>query len=231
MNLWLLLTTASLLNFPQLAAPQDNGIPEVMPFSFSRNAVMGKKTSVTCALSSGRGPFRFSWLHDGKPLDNRGRGTSVKRVTDDISVMTIESVTAGDLGNYTCVVHNGAGTGNHTAALYVEDAPQIQPFSFPPNVRLGMRTSVACMASSGEAPFEFSWKQDGEPVRGGSAKYVRIVSDNIATLTIERVGAGDMGNYTCAVTNAAGSDSYVAELFAEGEEAKASRISGTYAKR
>ncbi|KAL3217072.1 hypothetical protein MRX96_051059, partial [Rhipicephalus microplus] len=80
---------------------------------------MGRKSSVTCAVSSGQGPFRFSWLHDGKPLDSRGRAT-VKVVTDDISVMTIDSVTAEDLGNYTCVVSNPAGTGSHTTALHVE---------------------------------------------------------------------------------------------------------------
>ncbi|KAH8029784.1 hypothetical protein HPB51_004789 [Rhipicephalus microplus] len=96
-----------------------------MPFSFSRNAVMGRKSSVTCAVSSGQGPFRFSWLHDGKPLDSRGRAT-VKVVTDDISVMTIDSVTAEDLGNYTCVVSNPAGTGIHTAALHVEGKPPLE---------------------------------------------------------------------------------------------------------
>ncbi|XP_077544848.1 cell adhesion molecule Dscam2-like [Haemaphysalis longicornis] len=197
------------------------GEPEVMPFAFSKmgkgmGKMMEKRSSVTCVVSSGQAPFHFTWFRDGMTLGSDKR-TAIKTATDNILVMTIERLEAEDLGNYTCVVSNDFGTGSHTAALSVENSPQIQPFSFPPNLHLGLKASVACMAYSGTGPFEFLWKHDGKVVDGSATtKYVKIIADNIATLTIERVQTVDIGNYTCTVNSAAGKDSYTAELTTEG---------------
>ncbi|XP_040066623.1 Down syndrome cell adhesion molecule-like protein Dscam2 [Ixodes scapularis] len=96
--------------------------------------------------------------------------------------------------------------------------PEVQPFSFSKNIALGQKAVVNCGAVSGDGPFEFRWVQDGKELRSTASKYVKTASETIATLVIERVGAEDVGNYTCSVSNAVGQDSFTAALAVKGIE-------------
>ncbi|XP_075730630.1 neural cell adhesion molecule 1-like [Rhipicephalus microplus] len=99
------------------------------------------------------------------------------------------------------------------------DQPHVQPFSFPQNVNLGEEASVACVVTRGSKPLSIVWTQDGRPVSNGDRKFAKTVLDNFVTLTIRRVTAEDVGNYTCTVTNDFGTDSAAATLLVEGEKA------------
>ncbi|KAG0444842.1 hypothetical protein HPB47_013323 [Ixodes persulcatus] len=190
--------------------------PIIMPYSFPKNVLLGQKTVVTCVAQSGTGPLEFVWKHNGRMMVDKS-SRYVKMLTESISTMTIERLATEDLGNYSCTVSNGAGSDSFTAPLVVEDKPQIQPFSFPPNVNLGEKASVTCSATRGDGPFRFTWTQDGRPIVNTASKYARTVVDDIATMTIEKVSAEDVGNYTCTVSNGAGRDSASASLMVEGE--------------
>ncbi|KAG0439399.1 hypothetical protein HPB47_016663, partial [Ixodes persulcatus] len=192
------------------------GRPDILPFSFSKNSAIGRKSTVTCVVSDGLGPFRFLWTKDGKAIENSA-GKQVQILTESIAAMTIESVAADDLGNYTCTVYNDAGSSSYSATLAAEGRPEIMPFSFSKNTALGQKSTVSCVVSLGEGPFHFLWTQDGQAIRGTPRKHVKIVSENVAILTIEGIAAEDLGNYTCTVSNAAGSGSYSAELVVEGK--------------
>ncbi|XP_049514068.1 Down syndrome cell adhesion molecule-like protein 1 homolog [Dermacentor silvarum] len=96
------------------------------------------------------------------------------------------------------------------------DEPRIQPLAFPPSVSLGQEVSVTCVAALGKKPFRFAWKQDGEVLENTKRKHSRAVVDNVVMMTIERVTAEDVGNYTCTVNNGFGSDSTTAALIVEG---------------
>ncbi|KAG0436162.1 hypothetical protein HPB47_018104, partial [Ixodes persulcatus] len=188
--------------------------PIIMPYSFPKNVLLGQKTIVTCVAQSGSGPLKFVWKHNGQVMTNKA-SRYAKTVTESVSTMTIERVAAEDLGNYSCTVSNGAGSDSFTAPLVVEDKPQIQPFSFPPNVNLGEKASVTCVAARGSGPFQFTWTQDGRPITNTASKYARTVVDDIATMTIEKVSVEDVGNYTCTVSNGAGRDGASASLMVE----------------
>lgn len=97
------------------------------------------------------------------------------------------------------------------------DKPQIQPFSFPKNVALGEKTSVTCVVANGAGNLEFTWTQDGRSVENTASKHVKAITENIAAITIDRVTANDVGNYTCTVSNDAGVDSYSAALSVQGK--------------
>ncbi|EEC17788.1 cell adhesion molecule, putative [Ixodes scapularis] len=188
--------------------------PVIMPYSFPKNVLLGQKTVVTCVAQSGTGPLEFVWKHNGRAMVDKS-SRYVKMLTESISTMTIERLATEHLGNYSCTVSNGAGSDSFTAPLVVEDKPQIQPFSFPPNVNLGEKASVTCSATRGDGPFRFTWTQDGRPIVNTASKYARTVVDDIATMTIEKVSAEDVGNYTCTVSNGAGRDSASASLMVE----------------
>lgn len=93
--------------------------PRIQPLAFPSNVNLGERVTVTCVAAVGRKPFDFVWMHDGKTLANSKRKYS-RVVVDNIVTMTIEQVTAQDVGNYTCAVRNDFGSDIATAALIVE---------------------------------------------------------------------------------------------------------------
>ncbi|KAM7294611.1 hypothetical protein ISCGN_024117 [Ixodes scapularis] len=190
------------------------GKPDIMPFSFSKNSVLGQTSTLSCVASSGQGPFRFLWTHDGKAIEDTPR-KHVRTVSDNVALMTIERITAEDSGNYTCIVSNAVGSGSYSAALAVEEKPEIMPFTFSKNVLLGQKTMVTCAVTTGSTPLEFLWSHNGRAVDNTASKYAASVTSNIATMTIQKVSAEDTGNYTCTVSNDVGSDSYTSALLVE----------------
>lgn len=94
-----------------------------MPFSFHKNSVLGQKTTVTCVVSSGAGPFQFVWTHGGKPIASTPK-RHVKTVLENVAALTIEAISAEDLGNYTCTVSNAAGSASYSAVLFVQGKGQ-----------------------------------------------------------------------------------------------------------
>ncbi|EEC18936.1 conserved hypothetical protein, partial [Ixodes scapularis] len=92
-------------------------LPRLQPFSFPRHEQMPKKVIVHCAVLEGSEPFAFSWLKDGNILAN-SRRLQVK-VSEAMSLLTIVDLNAEDIGNYTCVVTNAAGSDSFTSQLLV----------------------------------------------------------------------------------------------------------------
>ncbi|KAH6921920.1 hypothetical protein HPB50_006465 [Hyalomma asiaticum] len=187
--------------------------PIIMPYSFPKNVALGQKTIVTCVAQSGTPPLDFQWRHNGRAVpDSASR--YAKKLSERVSTMSIERLSAEDLGNYTCIVSNSVGSDTFTAPLVVEgtpvttpDQPHVQSFSFPQNVNLGEEASVTCVVTRGSRPLHIVWTQDGRVVSNSERKFATAVLDNIVTLTIRGVSAQDVGNYTCTATNDFGTDS------------------------
>ncbi|XP_049514067.1 titin-like [Dermacentor silvarum] len=178
------------------------------------NAVLGQKATVTCVVSRGAGPFRFAWTHDSNRIDNSPR-RHVKVLTENVAALTVEAATAEDVGNYTCTVSNAAGSASYTAALRVEAPPMIMPISLANNIALGEKILLTCAVTRGTAPFEIRWTHEGRPVTNTKNKYAAPLTGSIATLTIEKVTAEDVGNYTCSASNDVGRDTVTATLMVE----------------
>ncbi|KAH7975126.1 hypothetical protein HPB49_024198 [Dermacentor silvarum] len=186
--------------------------PKIQPFIFPTSKAMPKKVVVHCVVIEGSEPFKFSWLRDGAKLPSAGSSVQVKQVSEAVSSLTISKAGAEDIGNYTCVATNAAGSDSATSQLLVTDIPKLVPFSFPKEQQIGAAVAVTCIASRGTQPLLLTWLKNGLPInpRGNAAP--KMLSASISALTIDRVDADDVANYTCRATNAAGSDSHTAEL-------------------
>ncbi|KAH9364301.1 hypothetical protein HPB48_008461 [Haemaphysalis longicornis] len=192
--------------------------PQIQPFSFPRNLRLGLKTSVACMAYSGTGPFEFLWKHDGKVVDDSAATKYVKIIAENIATLTIERVQTVDIGNYTCIVNSAAGKDSYTAELTTEgtvDTPVIMPYSFPKNVALGQKTIVTCVAQSGASPLDFQWWHNGRAIVDTSSRYSKKLAERVSTMSIEKLSAEDLGNYTCVVSNSAGQDTFTAPLLVE----------------
>lgn len=109
----LILSTSSVL------AGSQSGKPDIMPFSFSKNAALGQKAMLTCAVTSDSESLEIQWSHNGRRVENTASKYATF-VTANIATLTIETVSADDMGNYTCTASTRLGRDSYTAALVVE---------------------------------------------------------------------------------------------------------------
>lgn len=99
--------------------------------------------------------------------------------------------------------------------------PKISPFQFARDVNFGDRTSVQCVAGTGDLPLTFSWMKDNIPIivsssgvghqfDGDSLKpgdglnnsiTIRRNDEFTSALSITRVTRSHDGNYSCVVEN------------------------------
>ena len=94
----------------------------------------------------------------------------------------------------------------------VTDVPVVQPFSFVKNLKVGMKTSVPCVASGAE-PFQFKWTKNGLPI---SSSHIEVTtSDTDSNLRFKPIKNEDEGEYACLVKNPVGSASHSAILSIE----------------
>nr|XP_037281520.1 Down syndrome cell adhesion molecule-like protein Dscam2 isoform X1 [Rhipicephalus microplus] len=88
-----------------------------------------------------------------------------------------------------------------------QDAPVIQPLVLPSDVVTGVNTRLLCNVQKGTRPLTFAWIKDGASVSDGVSS-----QDDFSLLSIDPVTAESAGNYTCVVSNAAGTDRYTSTL-------------------
>ncbi|XP_075526204.1 fibroblast growth factor receptor-like 1 [Dermacentor variabilis] len=93
--------------------------PKIQPFSFPASKAMPKKVVVHCVAIEGSEPFQFSWSRDGAQLPSGDSRVHVKQVSEAVSSLTISKAGAEDIGNYTCVATNAAGSDSATSQLLV----------------------------------------------------------------------------------------------------------------
>lgn len=95
--------------------------------------------------------------------------------------------------------------------------PKLQPFTFPKDPSIGQSALVSCYVVSGGGPLKFTWFKDGRVITQKERAKVEVLRETISTLTIPAIGAEDTGNYTCQVSNSAGSDRFSAMLLVTGQ--------------
>ncbi|KAH9363455.1 hypothetical protein HPB48_006009 [Haemaphysalis longicornis] len=99
--------------------------PKVQPFQFPSRPQLGKRLRITCSVTQGDSPLRFAWLKNDLELPTATPSSSSSGETSDgddprpgasvdpgheSSVLVLRKLGVDDIGNYTCVVSNEAGT-------------------------------------------------------------------------------------------------------------------------
>ncbi|KAF8793104.1 Down syndrome cell adhesion molecule-like [Argiope bruennichi] len=113
------------------------------------------------------------------------------------SILELKQASTVETGFYICEADN--------------DLPKIQKIFFPDQVITGQRTSATCTAISGTPPMEFKWLKNGHSIKPNQQFTIRTYAD-YSILFIENVDLSTSGNYSCELTNSAGSDRYTALL-------------------
>ncbi len=141
-------------------------------------------TAIFSVSAVGIGPLTYQWRKDGTMI-NGATGSS----------LTINNVSAGDAGDYDCVVtSNGGSTPSNAASLTVLSNLMIVDQPVSQTACLGGSAGFD-VSAAGDPPITFQWRKGGMPISGA----------NGPTLTVNPVTSGDFDLYDCVVTGACGS--------------------------
>lgn len=94
--------------------------------------------------------------------------------------------------------------------------PIAQPISAPDDVLAGDAVRLMCTYRKGTAPMEFTWKRNQLPVETGLGVSVESIASHSSILQLDAIRPAQAGNYSCTVSNSAGSDTSFAELLVKG---------------
>ena len=175
----LTVSSMPLLNTPPIISSQPS----------SRTAIVGAAVTLN-VVATGSTPLSYQWNKNGVPI--------IDATTPEFILGNIQ---AEDMGRYTVVVSNAAGTASSTAATLTVTAapppptvPAITSLPAAQFITAGQSANFSVVAT-GTAPLAYQWLRNGIPIPASTA----------ATHTIASVQVTDAGSYTVVVTNSVGS--------------------------
>jgi hypothetical protein len=152
--------------------------------------INGQPTDQT-ACAGGSASFTVSAMGTGLSYQWRKNTVNVGGATS--AMLTINPVSAGDIGSYDCVVTGGCGSMTSSAAmLSVNDATSITGQPMAQTACVGASASFSVTATG--ASLTYQWRRNT----------VNIGGANAATLTINPVAAASAGSYDCVITGTCG---------------------------
>ncbi|XP_066244773.1 cell adhesion molecule Dscam1 isoform X37 [Euwallacea similis] len=184
------------------------GLPFVR--SMEKQAIVAGGTLIVHCPFAGHPVDTVVWERDGRLLPiNR------KQKVFPNGTLIIENVErASDQATYVCVAKNSQGySARGSLEVQVMVFPHVVPFSFGESAtHTGHATQATCLVSEGDVPLKISWTFNKKPIDLSSGVNTIKVGAKTSLLLIDAVGEENAGNYTCRVSNFAGSAEYTASL-------------------
>lgn len=98
-------------------------LPRILPFTFEEGSYLpGQYATVQCTVPDGDTPLHITWLFNTSPLTESmatAMGLTVTKVGRRSSLLSIESVSAFNGGDYICRGENDVGSAYFKARLIV----------------------------------------------------------------------------------------------------------------
>ena len=149
--------------------------------------VLPGATATFTVVAGGSEPLSYQWYFN--------TNTPVANATD--SILTITNVQAGNVGSYSVVVNNTAGSVTSSNAVLTINTNGVAPvFTTQPasQIILAGGTASFTVVAVGTAPISYQWNKDG----------VAIPGETSSTLTLTNVQVASDGNYTATASNSVG---------------------------
>lgn len=187
----------------------DSPEPKVVEHPKAHTAIKGRSANLNCSATSN--PFSnmtFLWKKNNdnisKPMVQENVTISATGQHRATSVLIIPNVTHADSGKYQCIVSNNFGT-TYSSKAKVNIATFPRFIKTPTNVtvKTGETAPLNC-AATGDPPPEISWKKDGgNDFPAARERRMEVMPTDHVFFIID-AKTSDMGVYSCAAKNAAG---------------------------
>lgn len=187
----------------------DSPKPKIIEHPKSHLAIKNRSANLVCSATSN--PFSnmtFLWRKNNGNVSNP---TVYENVTINengkqhaTSVLVIPDVSHTDFGKYQCVVSNKFGTTYSTKAkINIVTFPRFIKTPTNVTVKTGETVTLNC-AATGDPPPEISWKKDGGNDFPAARERRMNVMPTDHLFFIVNAKTTDMGVYSCAAKNPAG---------------------------
>jgi len=179
----------AIVTLPLLTSqPTNQTVLEGMTATFSVETASNALLSCQWQFDSGSG---FTNLTDGGGIS--GSATSS---------LTIDNVSLEDVGTYSVIVSNAAGSTNGSATLTVLTGQAPMILSAPSiQTLLPGATATFTVSAAGDEPLSYFWQMDGTNLTDTG----NISGSATSTLTIQNTTASNSGSYSVLITNSFGS--------------------------
>ena len=180
-----------------------SGPPEITGQPASQSVYQGDNVVLSVAVT-GASPFSYQWRKNGTNLVDGGNLSGATS-----RVLSFTNVTTNNVGNYSVLVSNAAGSTNSASALLqvASSAPIIvlAPTNQAPNPCTTVSFNVAAV---GNQPLSYQWQKNGTNL----ADSCNISGAATSTLIVSSATEADNGTYTVVVSNPLGSPTASAML-------------------
>lgn len=187
----------------------DSPKPKVVEHPKTHLAIKGRPANLVCSATSN--PFNnmtFLWRKNNGNISNPLVYENIT-ISDNghpraTSVLIIPNVTHADSGKYQCVVSNNFGTTySSKAKVNIVTFPRFIQTPTNVTVKTGETVTLNC-AASGDPPPEISWKKDGGNDFPAARERRMNVMPTDHLFFIVNAKTTDIGIYSCAAKNPAG---------------------------
>ncbi|XP_050672375.1 leucine-rich repeats and immunoglobulin-like domains protein 3 [Leptidea sinapis] len=184
----------------------DSPKPKIVEHPKSHLAIKNREANLVCsATSNPSSNMTFLWRKNNGNVSNP---TVFENVTlqgqQATSVLVIPDVSQMDSGKYQCVVSNKFGTTySSKAKVNIVTFPRFIKEPTNVTVRTGETVTLNC-AATGDPPPEISWKKDGGNDFPAARERRMNVMPTDHLFFIVNAKTTDMGVYSCAAKNPAG---------------------------
>ncbi|XP_035661602.1 obscurin-like isoform X3 [Branchiostoma floridae] len=160
----------------------------------------GETATFSCQFA-GTKPIVVSWFHDGVTVETGDRLSVI--TTAQQSSLLIGRTLPTDSGRYECVISNEAGTETSLAELDVRQniLPQLEHLDFV-SAEVGDTAELWVIFSGSPTP-QVRWTRDDKSLNTCD-KFTITEKDDRTCLAVNDADLPDAGEYTCEVTNVAG---------------------------
>ncbi|XP_041976953.1 leucine-rich repeats and immunoglobulin-like domains protein 3 isoform X2 [Aricia agestis] len=182
--------------------------PKITEHPKPHHAIKNRSDNLVCSATSN--PFSnitFLWRKNNGNISNP---TVYENVTVSekghiaTSILILPNVAYGDAGRYQCVVSNKFGTTySNKATVNIVTYPHFRVKPTNVTVKTGELVTLNC-AATGDPPPEISWKKDGGNDFPAARERRMNVIPNDPRFFIVNAKPADMGIYSCAAKNDAG---------------------------
>ncbi|KAM4642152.1 hemicentin-1 [Discoglossus pictus] len=159
--------------------------------------VKGSPSTMTC-LANGIPDPGMSWLKDGKPLDH----VHLSHLQSKGMVLQIPHSGMEDIGRYTCMATNDAGSVSKHFILNVMEPPHINGSKFTEDLSVVVNNQLDLLCiTTGFPPPLITWLKDGQTLSQTDNMHLMKGGQ---ILRITSAQEDNLGRYTCLASNRAG---------------------------
>lgn len=152
--------------------------------------------SVMLGVEANGGHLNFQWRRDGVPLaDGPGRTGSQD------SELRLTSVSEADLGTYSVVVSNSAGTVEREVGVLKVDMPRVDTVSQQGSVALVEDSPVTFQVTATGGLLSYQWRRNGVDLEEAPGR----TGSRTPELKLAATAVADLGTYSVLVSNVKGS--------------------------